>query len=142
MMNRQFMGDELSGLSVKELQTLENQLEMSMRSVRTKKDSILIDEIQELNQKGGLLHQENVDLYRKANLVRQENIDLYKKLYEMGGSGALRENSNPTVPNDESVPVHLELSTPKQTGGTAPNLGTAFSLQLKLDQASTALRQL
>ncbi|XP_078165621.1 MADS-box transcription factor 27-like isoform X2 [Carex rostrata] len=129
MMNRQFMGDELSGLSVKELQTLENQLEMSMRSVRTKKDSILIDEIQELNQKGGLLHQENVDLYRKANLVRQENIDLYKKLYEMGGSGALRENSNPTVPNDESVPVHLELSTPKQTGGTAPNLGLFFATE-------------
>lgn len=41
----------------------------------------------------------------------------------MGGSGAHRENSSPTVQNDVSVPVHLELSTPQQTGGTTPNLG-------------------
>ncbi|KAJ1700192.1 hypothetical protein LUZ63_008704 [Rhynchospora breviuscula] len=128
--HRQLMGEELSGLSVKELQNLENHLEMSLRSVRTKKDQIMIDEIQELNRKGTVLHQENVELYRKANLVRQDNIDLYKKLYEMGGSRVQRENSNPTVQigygsrsNDTSIPVHLKLSTPQQTGGDAPILG-------------------
>ncbi|XP_047326900.1 MADS-box transcription factor 27-like [Impatiens glandulifera] len=77
---RQMMGEELSGLSVRELQNLENQLETSLRCVRMKKDKSLLDEIQELSHKGNLIHQENVELCKKVNLLCRKNMELYKKV--------------------------------------------------------------
>ncbi|CAJ1931224.1 unnamed protein product [Sphenostylis stenocarpa] len=62
----QLMGEQLYGLNVRDLQDLENQLEMSLQGVRMKKEQILKDEIQELNRKGNLIFQENVELYKKV----------------------------------------------------------------------------
>ncbi|XP_028783670.1 MADS-box transcription factor 23-like [Neltuma alba] len=50
-LHRQFMGEQLSGLEIDELKSLENQLEMSLKNVQTKKDQILTDEIKELQHK-------------------------------------------------------------------------------------------
>ncbi|KAK7407175.1 hypothetical protein VNO78_08871 [Psophocarpus tetragonolobus] len=64
--HRKLIGEQLYGLSVRNLQDLENQLEMSLQGVRMKKEQILKDEIQELNRKGNLIFQENVELYTKV----------------------------------------------------------------------------
>ncbi|KAH1234423.1 Agamous-like MADS-box protein AGL21 [Glycine max] len=64
--HRQLMGEQLYGLTVRNLQDLENQLELSLQGVRMKKEQILKDEIQELNRKGNLIFQENVELYKKV----------------------------------------------------------------------------
>ncbi|KAI3460080.1 hypothetical protein Pfo_016743 [Paulownia fortunei] len=104
------MGEELSGLNVKDLQNLENQLEISLRGVRMRKDQILLDEIQELNQKGNLIH--------------QENLELYKKVY--GTRDATRADSNSFITNSLSIredphaPVCLQLCQPQQKNHETP----------------------
>ncbi|PHU25293.1 hypothetical protein BC332_03625 [Capsicum chinense] len=52
---KQFMGEQLSGLTVKDLQNLESRLEMSLRGIRVKKEQILCNEIQELSWKNKLI---------------------------------------------------------------------------------------
>ncbi|XP_022744869.1 MADS-box transcription factor 23-like [Durio zibethinus] len=115
--HRQLMGEELSGLSVRDLQNLENQLEMSLKGVRIKKDQILTDKIKELNHKGHLIHQENLELYKKIDIIHQENTELQKKVY---GTREAIESSRSSYSNctfndgyDLHAPVHLQLSHPQ-----------------------------
>ncbi|BBH07099.1 AGAMOUS-like 21, partial [Prunus dulcis] len=63
--HRQCMGEQLYGLSVKELKGLEIQLEMSLQGIRM--------------QKSNLIHQQNMELFNKVNLIRQEKMELLKQ---------------------------------------------------------------
>ncbi|RLM60670.1 MADS-box transcription factor 23-like [Panicum miliaceum] len=130
----QLMGQQLSGLDVKDLQNLENTLEMSLRNIRLKKDQLMTDQIQELNTKGSLIHKENIELYNKFNRIHQENTKLKKKV--VYGQGVNEHPTDTAVKHrivnleDEDVAVNLELSQPQnvesEKSGT-PSLG--FQLQ-------------
>ncbi|WRX10502.1 Transcription factor [Theobroma cacao] len=123
--HRQLMGEQLHGLSVEDLQNLENQLEMSLRGVRMKKERILTDEIQELSQRGNIIHQENVELYKKVNLMRKENMELYKKVYGTRNVNTSDGNALTSYCFDSGegshVPVHLQLSQPEPQNYDTPN---------------------
>ncbi|KDP41515.1 hypothetical protein JCGZ_15922 [Jatropha curcas] len=115
------MGEELTGLNIKELQNLESRLEMSLRGVRMKK--------------GNLIHQENVELYKKVNLICRENTALHKKVYGTGNvNGVNRDylSSNGLGSAEEShAPVHLQLSQPQQQNYETPARATKLGrLQL------------
>ncbi|RDX73970.1 Agamous-like MADS-box protein AGL16, partial [Mucuna pruriens] len=133
---RQLMGEELSGLGIKELGDLENQLEMSLKGVRMEKDQVLADEIKELHQKGGLVHQENVELHRKINLICKENAELQKVIETKRRKDVATSNRPYTINfgNDIFAPISLQLSQPQPQHSEPPpkamKLGYSYSLKL------------
>ncbi|KAM3709004.1 hypothetical protein ACJW31_02G140000 [Castanea mollissima] len=102
--HRYMMGEQLYGLGVKDLQYLENRLEMSLQGIRTKKEQILTDEIQELSRRGNLIHQENVELYKKVRSTRHVNAESISPFIPFGTNFG----------EDFHAPIHLQLSQPDQ----------------------------
>ncbi|XP_075103634.1 MADS-box transcription factor 23-like [Nicotiana tabacum] len=133
--HRQLLGEKLSGLSIKDLTDLENQLDMSLRSIRMKKEQILTDEIKELNRKGNIILQENIELNEKVNLVYQENIGLQKKVYGTGGRNEANETPATHAISNGYNFINLQLSQPqgqrKDTSSNAMKLG--LQLHYKAD---------
>nr|ASZ79959.1 MADS25 [Bambusa multiplex] len=113
--NRQLLGEELSSLNIRDLQFLQSQVEMSLHSVRKRKEHLLAEEIQELNHKGFLVHKENIELQKKFSIAYQHNIELQRKL-----SGVMTSSEQATgsskAPGESTTrcsgarePIDLEL---------------------------------
>lgn len=110
------MGEEISNFTVRDLQLLQNQVEMSLHSIRNKKDQLLAEEILKLNEKGSLVQKENSELRKKFNIAHQRNIELHKKLNSGESTSSeqvTRSSKDPgesSTPRDSRVCIDLELS--------------------------------
>nr|AIZ95379.1 MADS33 [Erycina pusilla] len=108
---RQLMGD-INGLGLQELQTLEKQLETSLRAIREKKDRVLIDEAKDLRQKINDMEKENMQLCKRIKLSSQENLELHQKVNAltkfMGESTT--SDSGPTSIDLALSPQEIETS--------------------------------
>lgn len=128
------MGEELSGLGVRDLQSLENRLEMSLRSVRMQKDHLLKSDIEELHRKGRMIHQENMELCRRVNIMSQQKMELHRKLQASEPRDVADANTSSSTPysfsiaQDADVPSNLVQRQSHQKEGEhcktgAPELG-------------------
>ncbi|KAE9448404.1 hypothetical protein C3L33_19698, partial [Rhododendron williamsianum] len=127
---RQLKGEELNGLSVKDLENLESQLETSLNSIQTKKDQLFTDEIQQLNRQGVISHQENMKLFKEVNVLQKENAELQKKrgvLQVHGEKDIKRCSMQPhgfSTRCDLDGPIDLQLRQPQQRDYETPENAT------------------
>ncbi|XP_047325989.1 truncated transcription factor CAULIFLOWER A-like [Impatiens glandulifera] len=63
--HRHFMGEDLDSLSLRELQSLETQLESGLKNMRSKKNQLMLESISELEKKKKTLQRENNSIAKK-----------------------------------------------------------------------------
>nr|ABR17149.1 unknown [Picea sitchensis] len=90
---RNMHGKELEGLSLNDLQQLEEQLNMGLNCVRLQKDEYMVKEINGLQDKGRRITEENTELHRQIKEgygLRLENNDADESFFI-----GLSENKDP-----------------------------------------------
>ncbi|CAL9066173.1 MADS-box protein EJ2-like isoform X1 [Musa acuminata AAA Group] len=71
---RNFLGQDLDALNIKELDQLENQIETSLRHIRSTKTQVIIDQLTDLKYKEQMLQESNNILRTKLEEVGAENL--------------------------------------------------------------------
>ncbi|KAK9666617.1 hypothetical protein RND81_14G198300 [Saponaria officinalis] len=131
--HRRLMGEELSGLTIKDLQNLGEQLETSLKTARMRKEQLLLDEIKELKRRGNLIHQDNTELYKQVNIMQQKNSELHRKVNrqdvnQMEQHPYMARN----VKNSHHMhgAINLQLSLPEQQTNEKATKALKLGLQL------------
>ncbi|NP_001234380.1 MADS-box protein EJ2 isoform X1 [Solanum lycopersicum] len=108
---RNFLGEDLGTLSSKDLEQLENQLESSLKQIRSRKTQFMLDQLADLQQKEQMLAESNRLLRRKL----EESVAGFplRLCWEDGGDHQLMHQQN-RLPNTEGFfqPLGLHSSSP------------------------------
>uniref|UniRef100_A0ACD6A5C6 Uncharacterized protein n=2 Tax=Avena sativa TaxID=4498 RepID=A0ACD6A5C6_AVESA len=84
---RNLLGEDLGPLSMKDLEQLENQIEISLKNIRSTKSQQSLDQLFELKRKEQQLQDVNKDLRRKIQETSAENV-LHMSCQDVGPSGS------------------------------------------------------
>lgn len=95
---RRLLGENLGNCTIEELQQLEQQLELSVDTIRTRKMVVYKEQIQQLKEKGKALAAENAILCEKYGIQTQR-----------GGSSEERAVAAPSTEISEVSDVETEL---------------------------------
>uniref|UniRef100_A0AAU7LKJ6 MADS34 n=1 Tax=Hippophae rhamnoides TaxID=193516 RepID=A0AAU7LKJ6_9ROSA len=110
---RNFKGDELDPLSLKELHNLEQQMDVALKRIRTRKNQLMQQSISELQKKERALQEQNKLLERKVKENQKE----------LAAEHALGEQQESSTQNQSTLPL-LPPSTPPLPSDL--NLGGGF----------------
>ncbi|OEL32229.1 MADS-box transcription factor 18 [Dichanthelium oligosanthes] len=103
---RQLLGEQLDPLTIKELQQLEQQLDSSLKHIRSRKNQLMFDSISELQKKLVEAEKEKNNALMSAHLREQRH----------GASTSSPSPSLSTVP-DSMPALNIGPSQPRGTGG-------------------------
>ncbi|TKY73280.1 Agamous MADS-box protein AGL8 [Spatholobus suberectus] len=98
---RNFMGEDLDGLTIKELQNLEHQLDSALKHIRSRKNQLMYESISELHKKDKALQEQNNTLAKK--IKEKEKALAQRAQLEQHGDGM-------DVTSSVLVPQPLEAS--------------------------------
>ncbi|KAG5066634.1 hypothetical protein GLYMA_04G159300v4 [Glycine max] len=120
---RNFMGQDLEGLSIKELQNLEHQLESALKHIRSRKNQLMYESISELHKKDKALQEQNNTLAKKIK-EKEKALAQQAQLERLGDEVDL--TSSALVPQPL---VTSNIRTSSQIRGEGDNEGTPTPTQ-------------
>ncbi|XP_072989182.1 MADS-box protein EJ2-like isoform X1 [Typha latifolia] len=110
---RNFLGEDLSPLRTNDLEQLENQIEKSLKQIRSRKTQVMLDQLSDLKRKEQMLQEANKAMRRKLQEARQEIP--FQLSWEIGNDGALN-NTGDREPEQTEAFFHPLGCGPLQIG--------------------------
>ncbi|KAK7328480.1 hypothetical protein VNO77_22587 [Canavalia gladiata] len=121
---RNFMGEDLDSLSIKELQNLEHQLDSALKHIRSRKNQLMYESISELHKKDKALQEQNNTLAKK---IKEKEKALAQQAQEEQHSNDMDLTSSVLVP--QPLETLNTRGSPHGRGNEGDNDGTPTPIQ-------------
>ncbi|KAJ0980148.1 hypothetical protein J5N97_008403 [Dioscorea zingiberensis] len=103
--HRHLMGEQLDTLNLKELQHLEQQLESSLKHIRTQKNQLILDSISELQKKEKALQEQNKVLEKEIIEKEKTRALVQQAQWEQQSQAQTNSSSSPSFLIVDPIPT-------------------------------------